>query len=177
MPHREVLHNNSLQFDDIELSSTGDLNQKDAPDGNGKVSGLTIEPIFTSDNVHPFEKLNWQRRTALIKSEKGEIVFQQQDVEFPESWSQSAVNVVASKYFHGKLGTSQREFSVKQLIDRVARTIRDWGEKDGYFSNSDAADIFYRELVHLLVNQKAAFNSPVWFNCGIEPKQIGRAHV
>ncbi len=170
MPHREVLHNNSLQFDEIELSSTGDLNQTDAPDGNGKMSGLTIEPIFTPDNVHPFEKLNWQRRTALIKSEKGEIVFQQQEVEFPESWSQSAVNVVASKYFHGKLGTSQREFSVKQLINRVAQTIRDWGEKDGYFSSSDAADIFYRELVHLLVNQKAAFNSPVWFNCGIEPR-------
>ncbi len=170
MPHRELLHNNSLQFDDIELSSTGDLNQTDAPDGNGKMSGLTIEPIFTPDNVHPFEKLNWQRRTALIKSEKGEIVFQQQEVEFPESWSQSAVNVVASKYFHGKLGTSQREFSVKQLINRVAQTIRDWGEKDGYFSSSDAADIFYRELVHLLVNQKAAFNSPVWFNCGIEPR-------
>ncbi|MDZ7342867.1 MAG: vitamin B12-dependent ribonucleotide reductase, partial [candidate division KSB1 bacterium] len=134
------------------------------------MTGLSIEPLFTSDNLHPFEKINWQRRTALIKNEKGETVFEQQEVEFPESWSQSAVNVVASKYFHGKLGTPQREFSVKQLIHRVAQTIRDWGEKDGYFADQNTADIFYRELVHLLVNQKAAFNSPVWFNCGIEPK-------
>ncbi len=139
-------------------------------DNNGRQKGLSIKPVFTSDNIHPFEKIEWKNRHAFIANEKGETVFEQQDVEFPETWSQTAVNVVVSKYFHGKLGHSERERSVRQIAERVAKTIRDRGESDGYFSDIEQADIFYRELTHLLVHQKAAFNSPVWFNCGIEAK-------
>jgi len=171
MPQSDVNTTNSLLFDDDGISSPRDLSDdlSDNNNGNGKLSGLKIKPIFTNDNVHPFDKITWESRIASIINENGETIFEQKDVEFPESWTQTAVNVVTSKYFHGKLGTPQRETSVKQLVDRVAKAIRDWGEHDGYF-NSDNADIFYRELSHLLVNQKAAFNSPVWFNCGIESR-------
>jgi len=148
-------------------SALSDLSDNDH---DGKLKGLTIEPIFTPDHRHPFETLTWEKRTASIKNDKGDIVFEQKDVEFPDSWTQTAVNVVASKYFHGKQGTPRRETSVKQLVERVARTIRNWGLHDGYFTSDETADIFYRELTHLLVSQKAAFNSPVWFNCGIEAK-------
>ncbi|MBN1348800.1 vitamin B12-dependent ribonucleotide reductase [candidate division KSB1 bacterium] len=137
---------------------------------NGSSAGLQMEPFFTGDSIHPFEKLKWVRRTALINNEKGEIVFEQKDVEFSSGWSQIAINVVSSKYFHGKPGTARRETSLKQLINRVAGTIRTWGRADGYFADDESADVFYRELTHLLVNQYAAFNSPVWFNCGIEAK-------
>ena len=140
-------------------------------DGNSSSGhGLQVMPRFTADNMHPFEKVTWVKRHALIVDDKGNTVFEQQDVEFPENWSQTAVNVVASKYFHGKLGTPDRENSVKQLVDRVSRTIRDWGYRDGYFTTPETADVFYRELSYLLVNQYAAFNSPVWFNCGIEKR-------
>ena len=170
MPQKELKTTNSLQIDGKKISSTRDLSNKMLDGDNGKLTGLEIEPFFTRDNIHPFNKIEWVLRTASIINEKGNIIFEQKDVEFPESWSQTAVNVVSSKYFHGKLGTKQREYSVKQLVDRIVKTIRDWGEKDGYFSNAETANIFYRELTHLLVNQKASFNSPVWFNCGIEPK-------
>ncbi|MBN2010729.1 vitamin B12-dependent ribonucleotide reductase [candidate division KSB1 bacterium] len=137
--------------------------------GNSK-AGLPVSAVFTSDGVHPFEKITWTKRDASIKDDKGNIVFEQLGVEFPESWSQTAVNVVASKYFHGKQDTPAREYSVKQLVDRVSRTIRDWGYKDKYFATEETADVFYNELTYLLVNQYAAFNSPVWFNCGIEKR-------
>ena len=158
----------SLTPDDTIPASPGDTINLN--DNNGKLAGLKIEPLFTPDHVHPFEKIEWETRTALIVNEKKEIVFEQQAVEFPKSWSQTAVNVVASKYFHGKLDTPTRESSVRQLIDRVARTISDWGDADGYFASHDDAENFYRELSFILVNQMAAFNSPVWFNCGIESK-------
>ena len=170
MAQTETHTQSSQTLDANKISSPGDLSSNDSNNNNGKLNGLKIKPFFTPDNIHPFEKIKWELRSAAIINEKGEVFFEQNDVEFPESWSQTAVNVVTSKYFHGKLGTSQRERSVKQLIDRVARTIRDWGESDGYFESEQAADIYYRELTHLLVNQKVAFNSPVWFNCGIEPK-------
>ncbi|MGH7450758.1 MAG: vitamin B12-dependent ribonucleotide reductase [bacterium] len=135
-----------------------------------KGKGLTLSRLFTTGTRHPFDELTWERRNAVITNEKGENVFEQKDVEVPAMWSQMATNVVVSKYFNGKLDTANRETSVRQLIDRVARTIRKWGERGSYFATLDDANIFYEELVHLLVNQKLAFNSPVWFNTGIEEK-------
>jgi ribonucleoside-diphosphate reductase alpha chain len=132
--------------------------------------GLKVERFFTKSGVHPFEEVEWELRTALITNEKGETIFEQKDVEIPKTWSQTATNVVVQKYFHGLTGTSERERSVKTLIHRVARTITDWGIKDGYFASEEDAESFYHELCYILVNQKAAFNSPVWFNVGIEPR-------
>lgn len=133
-------------------------------------SGVTIQRYFTKMGVHPFDEITWELRTATIINEKGEIIFEQKDVETPNFWSATATNVVASKYFHGKIGAPEREQSVKQLIDRVARTIRDWGIKDRYFADPNSAENFYAELTYLLVNQYASFNSPVWFNVGVEEK-------
>ena len=135
-----------------------------------KWSGISIRRYFTKKDVHPFDEINWETRTASILNEKGETIFQQDNVEVPDFWSMTAANVVASKYFHGQLGTPQREHSVKQLVDRVARTFTKWGIEGGYFSSEEDAAIFYDELTYLLVNQYVAFNSPVWFNVGIEDK-------
>lgn len=128
---------------------------------------LHFERIFSSEGIHPFDQVQWQKRTASISDEKGAILFEQSDVEVPESWSMLATNVVASKYFYGKVGTDEREVSVRQLIHRVTRTIADWGRKDGYFESDEGADLFYEELTWLCLNQYGAFNSPVWFNCGL----------
>jgi ribonucleoside-diphosphate reductase alpha chain len=130
--------------------------------------GLKFQRYFSKPGVHPFDEIEWELRTATISNEKGEKIFEQKDVEFPKSWSMTATNVVASKYFHGTLGTPERERSVKQLIERVARTYYRWGLKQGYFASQEDADIFYDELVFLLVNQYMSFNSPVWFNVGVE---------
>ena len=140
-----------------------------SPDKNGQ-QGIAIQRYFTVPGIHPFEKVEWERRTANITDMKGEVIFEQTDVEVPTFWSQTATNIVAHKYFHGTLGTPQRETSVKQLLERVARTMTDWGKRDGYFASDDDAENFYAELTDLLVNQKVAFNSPVWFNVGIEEK-------
>src|SRR5436190_2174100 len=118
----------------------------------------------------PFDEVEWELRTAVISSETGQAVFEQRDVEFPKFWSQMATNVVASKYFRGQIGTPQREYSVKQLIGRVVHTIAGWGRKQGYFASDVDAQSFSDELTYLLLHQKASFNSPVWFNCGVETK-------
>ncbi len=131
--------------------------------------GLTMKRYFTRPGVHPYNEVEWEKRSAVISGEKGETVFEQLDVEIPKPWSQLATNVVVSKYFRGQLGTPQREQSVKQLIGRVVDTVTNWGRKDGYFTTEDDASIFSEELTHLLVQQKLAFNSPVWFNVGVEP--------
>src|SRR5713226_2294120 len=133
-------------------------------------SGLIFERYFTDGKVSPFDKVEWEKRTALIGNEKGATIFKQENVEVPKGWSQTATNIVASKYFHGKPGTSDREGSVRQLIGRVVDTIVRWGEEGGYFANSASRDAFRDELTHLLVEQKMAFNSPVWFNVGCQPK-------
>ncbi|HWP82230.1 MAG TPA: vitamin B12-dependent ribonucleotide reductase [Bacteroidota bacterium] len=130
--------------------------------------GLRFQRYFTRPGVHPFDEIEWELRTAIISNEKGEKIFEQKDVEIPKSWSMTATNVVVSKYFHGTLGTPEREHSVKQLIERVARTIYKWGLQGGYFASKEDADIFYDELCYLLVNQYMSFNSPVWFNVGVE---------
>jgi len=131
---------------------------------------FTVERYFTRPDVHPFDELTWEYRTAAIADESGNAFFEQKDVEIPASWSQTATNVVVSKYFRGPLGTDRREKSVKQMIGRVADTIAGWGRKDGYFQSDEEAETFRIELTHLLVNQKMAFNSPVWFNVGVEEK-------
>jgi ribonucleoside-diphosphate reductase alpha chain len=129
--------------------------------------GITIKRLFTKAGVHPLEEVEWEVRTASIQNEKGKIIFEQRNVEVPKDWTQTATNIVASKYFHGKLGTPERESSVRQLISRVADTIAQWGVEGGYFHTEEDAKNFHDELTHILVRQKAVFNSPVWFNCGL----------
>ena len=137
------------------------------------VSPLTLQRHFTTPGVDPYDEVRWELRTALIVGVDGTPVFEQREVEFPVAWSQNATNVVASKYFRGPLVPTegvQRERSVKQLIDRVVNTLTDWGSQGGYFSGPEEAETFRAELKHILVQQKACFNSPVWFNLGIEEK-------
>src|ERR1700744_4967915 len=134
--------------------------------------GLTFARYFTTAGVSPYDELEWELRTAQITDSQGGIIFEQKDVEVPKDWSMTATNIVASKYLHGQLGTPERESGVRALITRVAETIRDWGIAGGYFRSAEDAAIFHDELAHLLLQQKAAFNSPVWFNVGcdrIEP--------
>lgn len=130
--------------------------------------GLTFKRYFSKPGVHPFDAVSWEERTALISNEKGETIFEQKGVEVPGFWSVTATNIVASKYFHGKPGSPEREHSVRQIVDRVARTMTAWGWKGGYFATEEDAESFYSELTYLLVHQYMSFNSPVWFNCGIE---------
>jgi ribonucleoside-diphosphate reductase alpha chain len=136
----------------------------------GMGRGLSFQRFFTDGKKSPFDAVEWEKRTALIGNEKGVTIFRQEDVEVPKSWSQTATNIVTSKYFHGKPGTAQREGSVRQLIGRVVNTIVRWGEECGYFRDMPSRDAFRDELTHLLVEQKMAFNSPVWFNVGVQPK-------
>ncbi|MGB9465383.1 MAG: vitamin B12-dependent ribonucleotide reductase [Candidatus Acidiferrum sp.] len=142
------------------------------PENTGAVTnkGLPFERYFTDGKISPFDGVEWEKRTALIGNEKGVTIFRQEDVEVPKSWSQTATNIVTSKYFHGKPGTKEREGSVRQLISRVVNTIVRWGQEGGYFDCDASRDAFRDELTHLLVEQKMAFNSPVWFNVGVQPK-------
>src|SRR5215472_945502 len=130
--------------------------------------GLTFPRFFTEAGVDPFDEIEWELRSAVIGSEKGEVVFEQRDVEIPKSWSQQATNIVVSKYFRGQIGTPERERSVKQLIGRVVDTITTWARTQKYFATEADLQAFSDDLKHILVYQKAAFNSPVWFNCGFE---------
>jgi ribonucleoside-diphosphate reductase alpha chain len=133
------------------------------------LQGLSIERSFSSAGVHPFDQIEWEIRDAVI-GDPASPAFEQRGVEFPKSWSQNATNIVAQKYFRGKLGSPERESSVKQMIGRVAGTISDWGRERGYFASAEDADAFEDELTAILLNQRAAFNSPVWFNVGFEEK-------
>ncbi len=132
------------------------------------IPGLEYERYFSTEGVDPFDEVEWDLRSAIIGSEKGEVVFEQRDVEIPKFWSQQATNIVVSKYFRGQIGTPERERSVKQLIGRVVDTINGWAEKQKYFATEEDLDAFSADLKHLLVYQKSAFNSPVWFNVGFE---------
>jgi ribonucleoside-diphosphate reductase alpha chain len=133
-------------------------------------TGLQFRRVFTAGKVSPFDAVEWDLRTAQIVNEKGQTIFKQENVEMPKAWSQTATNIVVSRYFHGKLDTPERESSVRQLVGRVVNTIVRWGEEGGYFASSEARDIYRDELTHLLVEQKMAFNSPVWFNVGVQAK-------
>ncbi len=135
---------------------------------------------FSTEGTHPFDEVEWETRDAVIPNFKeGGNAFEQRNVEFPVSWSQNATNIVAQKYFRGHLGTPERESSVRQLVSRVVDTIRGWGEKNDYFATEEDAEVFAHELTHLLVNQKAAFNSPVWFNVGVPdtPQQCSACFI
>jgi ribonucleoside-diphosphate reductase alpha chain len=141
-----------------------------ASKSTGANSGLRFERYFTDGRTAPFNNVEWEKRTALIGNEKGVTIFKQEDVEVPKGWSQTATNIVASKYFHGKVGSPERESSVRQLISRVVKTLVRWGEEGGYFADTASRDAFRDELTHLLVEQKMSFNSPVWFNVGVQAK-------
>jgi ribonucleoside-diphosphate reductase alpha chain len=130
--------------------------------------GLTFTRFFTEAGVDPFDEIEWEIRAAAIGNERGEMVFEQRDVEIPKFWSQQATNIVVSKYFRGQIGTAERERSVKQLIGRVVDTLTEWGRTNKYFASDEDLQAFSDDLKHILVYQKAAFNSPVWFNCGFE---------
>ena len=152
MPDRDTF---SMEAQDMKASKTPGQ------------TGLKVERLFSTEGVHPFDEIEWEVRTASIQNEKGETIFEQRNVEVPKDWSMTATNIVASKYFHGKPGTPDRETSVRQLVSRVADTIAEWGIDGDYFQTEADGEAFHDELTHLLVRQKAAFNSPVWFNCGL----------
>lgn len=135
-----------------------------------RVKNQIFTRYYTKPGIHPFDETEWEERTALISSDTGETVFEQRGVEMPVFWSQMATNIVASKYFHGAVNSENRERSLKQLLTRVIKTIADWGRADGYFIDAEEADIFEAELMHLCLFQKMAFNSPVWFNVGVEKR-------
>ena len=129
--------------------------------------GMVVPRVFSAEGVSPYDQVDWDLRTASIKDEAGRVIFEQADCEIPRAWSQLATNVVVSKYFYGEAGTAERETSVRQLIDRVTRTIVDWGQADGYFASAEDGERFYDELTALCLNQYGSFNSPVWFNVGL----------
>ncbi len=142
-----------------------------------KAAGLAFRRLFTKPGVSPYDELEWEFRTAQITDAQGSVIFEQKNVEIPKDWSMTATNIVASKYLHGKIGTPERETGVRQLVTRVAETIRDWGMSQGYFKTPEDGATFHDELAHILLRQYAAFNSPVWFNVGcdrIEPNSDGQ---
>jgi ribonucleoside-diphosphate reductase alpha chain len=139
--------------------------------------GLIFTRRFSTEGVSPYDEVQWELRTASITDTKGNSIFEQKNVETPVDWSMTATNIVASKYLHGELETPERETGVRQLVGRVVETIRDWGMRGGYFATENDADIFHDELAHMLLTQKVAFNSPVWFNVGcdrLEPLADGQ---
>jgi len=158
-------------------TTTPEITSSPANQNQKKTSGLSFRRFFTKPGVSPYDELEWDLRLAQITDAKGAVIFEQKDVEVPKDWSMTATNIVASKYLHGKLGTAERETGVRQLVTRVAETIRNWGLAQGYFKTPEDGATFHDELVHILVRQYAAFNSPVWFNVGcdrIEPNSDAR---
>src|SRR5581483_9191078 len=133
-------------------------------------TGVSFPRFFTAKlepGTTPYDQLQWELRTATIGDDKGSVIFEQRDVEVPVNWSQTATNIVASKYFHGRMGSPERETSVRQLVHRVVDTIADWGLAGNYFKSAADGENFRSELAHLMLTQKACFNSPVWFNVGV----------
>jgi ribonucleoside-diphosphate reductase alpha chain len=149
-------------------STTGHAASASSEKSRDQKSALRFERFFSKSTVSPYDEVQWERRTAAITDASGKTIFEQKDVEVPVDWSMTATNIVASKYLHGQMNTPERESGVRALVARVAETIRDWGLVGGYFSTPEDAAIFHDELVHLLVTQKVAFNSPVWFNVGCD---------
>ena len=145
----------------------------------GTGAGITIDRIYTTEGVHPYDQVNWEYRDVVQTNWKnGEVIFEQRGVEFPEFWSINASTIVTTKYFRGALGTSEREFSLRQLVDRVALTYTQAGRDHGYFASEADATIFEHELTYMLLNQIFAFNSPVWFNVGTKsPQQVSACFI
>src|ERR1700736_417006 len=132
-------------------------------------TGISFPKYFTQKlepGKTPYDDMLWELRTAAIGNDKGAIIFEQNDIEIPADWSQTATNIVVSKYFHGRMGSPERERSVRQLVHRVVDTIAGWGKTGHYFKTDDDAENFRNELAHLMLTQKACFNSPVWFTVG-----------
>ena len=154
-----------MQRGAVESTSSQTTSRPSAP---VSASGLEFERFFSSEGIDPFDEIDWELRSAVIGNEKGQLVFEQRDVEIPRFWSQQATNIVVSKYFRGQIGMPERETSIKQLIGRVVETITGWARTQKYFASEDDLQAFSDDLKHLLVYQKAAFNSPVWFNVGFE---------
>ncbi|HEX9034376.1 MAG TPA: vitamin B12-dependent ribonucleotide reductase, partial [Streptosporangiaceae bacterium] len=150
-----------------------------AKGGKGASKGLRIRRVYTREGAHPYDELNWERRDVVMTNWRdGSINFEQLGVEFPDFWSVNAANIVTTKYFRGAVGTPQREWSLKQLIDRVVGTYGDAGRKHGYFASEDDAQIFEHELTYALVHQIFSFNSPVWFNVGTSsPAQVSACFI
>ena len=167
-PAREAAAGGQQAHTGATTSDPSTRARKSAEQRNTESPGLEFPRFFTLPGVDPFDEVEWEIRAAVIGNEKGKVVFEQRDVEIPKFWSQQATNIVVSKYFRGQLGTPERERSVKQLIGRVVDTITGWARAQKYFASEEALLSFSHELKHLLVYQKAAFNSPVWFNCGFE---------
>src|SRR5580700_838346 len=160
-----------------ELKTTTVESVTAIPATQKRSAGLSFRRFFTKPGVSPYDELEWDLRLAQITDAQGNVIFEQKDVEVPKDWSMTATNIVASKYLHGKVGTPERETGVRQLVTRVAETIRNWGLAQGYFKTPEDGATFHDELVHILVRQYAAFNSPVWFNVGcdrIEPNSDAR---
>src|SRR5438309_7055129 len=170
--------NGEKRMAEIDTQTTSTVASTPAgTDKRSKTSGLTFRRCFTNAGVSPYGEVEWEKRLAQITDSKGRIIFEQKDVEVPKDWSMTAANIVDSKYLHGEIGTPQRETGVRQLVGRVAETIRDWGLSQGYFRSPEDGATFHDELAHLLIRQYAAFNSPVWFNVGcdrIEPNSDGQ---
>lgn len=159
---RKAIHSEKDYLGDVSMPTT-----KRARRSTEKTRGLTVPRVFSRPGISPFDEVEWDRRTAEITDDAGKVIFKQENVEVPKSWSVLATKVVVSKYFYGENGTPERETSVRQLIHRVTRTIADWGKEQGYFASAADAEVFYDELTWLCLNQYGAFNSPVWFNCGL----------
>ncbi len=154
--------------DDRSVQVPGEMNAAKSSTPSPR-DGMRFTRRFTKQGVHPYDEVEWELRDAVISSGTGEVAFEQRNVEVPKFWSQLATNVVAQKYFRGPLGTPEREHSVRQLLDRVAKTAAQWGREGTYFASVEESEVFEAELTHLLLHQMVSFNSPVWFNCGVEP--------
>jgi ribonucleoside-diphosphate reductase alpha chain len=161
-----------------EMKTTGTTTGSNWSTTNeSRTSGLSFTRRFSKAGVNPYDEVQWEKRTALISDASGKTIFEQKDVDVPVDWSMTATNIVASKYLHGQIGTPERESGVRALVSRVAETVRDWGIAGGYFASPQDAEIFHDELASMLVTQKVAFNSPVWFNVGcdrMEPNADGQ---
>lgn len=156
--------------DSTEMENEHLYSDEITPSSDETQYGLQLKRHFTKPNQHPFDMIEWEQRSATLSDDKGNVIFEQKNIDVPKAWSNTAVNVVVQKYFHGALGSPERENSVRQLINRVTQTMTNWGVKDGYFASADDAETFYNELTHMIVNQIGTFNSPVWFNVGVEEK-------
>ena len=160
----------------LAVALSAKLNTPKKPLLKEQRSGISFPRYFTArldSGRTPYDEIQWERRTASIGNDKGAVIFEQRDVEIPKDWSQTATNIVASKYFHGKMGSPDRETSVRQLVHRVVDTIAEWGIADRYFKSLTDAENFRSELAHLMLTQKACFNSPVWFNVGVRGEKRG----
>ena len=162
-----LLDHNLLHASRRYLGYRFELRQRNDEPVYGK--GIAVPRFYTSPGRHPYDEIEWEVRDASITNEKGKVIFEQKGVEIPKNYSQTATNIIVSKYFRGRIGAPERETSMRQVVDRLAKTITQWGRLGGYFKTAEDADTFEAELTSILINQRAAFNSPVWFNVGVNP--------